>query len=104
MDKPKLQSFNQFNIDEANKKVRGQAADEIEAIADKGGADAPALFSLASKLRKGTHSTTGLKLSKKVTSILKNYGIKEDLSLFTLGDELDQIADEAELGESNENV
>ncbi len=104
MDKPKLQSFNQFNIDEANKKVRGQAADEIEAIADKGGADAPSLFSLASKLRKGTHSTTGLKLSKKVTSILKNYGIKEDLSLFTLGDELDQIADEAELGESNENV
>ena len=35
-------------------------------------------------------------------AILKNYGIKEDLSLFTLGDELDQIADEAELGESNE--
>jgi len=104
MDKPKLQSFNQFNIDEANKKVRGQAADEIEAIADKGGADAPSLFSLASKLRKGTHSTIGLKLSKKVTSILKKYGIKEDLSLFTLGDELDQIADEAELGESNENV
>tara|TARA_B100001996_G_scaffold359102_1_gene324111 strand:- start:298 stop:600 length:303 start_codon:yes stop_codon:yes gene_type:complete len=100
MDKPKLQSFNQFNIDEANKKVRGQAADEIEAIADKGGADAPALFSLASKLRKGTHSTIGLKLSKKVTSILKKYGIKEE----TIGDQLDQIADEAELGENNEKL
>jgi hypothetical protein len=94
---------NEFEIDEASsKKARNTAADAIEAIADKGGAEAPALFSLASKLRKGTHSTTGLKLSKKVTSILKNYGIKEDLSLFTLGDELDQIADEAELGESNE--
>ena len=100
MDKPKLQSFNQFNIDEANKKIRGKAADEIEDIANKGGAEAPTLFSLADKLRKGTHSTTGLKLSKKVTSILKKYGIKEE----TIGDQLDQIADEAELGENNEKL
>jgi hypothetical protein len=62
----------------SSKKARNKAADEIEAIADKGGAEAPALFSLASKLRKGTHSTTGLKLSKQVTSILKANGIKEE--------------------------
>ena len=69
---------NEFEIDEASsKKARNTAADQIEAIADKGGAEAPALFSLASKLRKGTHSTTGLKLSKQVTSILKANGIKE---------------------------
>ena len=86
-------------IEEASsKKARNKAADEIEAIADKGGAEAPTLFSLANKLRKGTHSTTGLKLSKKVTSILKDNGIKEE----TLGDVLDQIADEAELEESQE--
>ena len=67
-------------LDEASsKKARNKAADEIEAIADKGGAEAPALFSLASKLRKGTHSTTGLKLSKKVTAILKVNRIKEDV-------------------------
>ena len=71
---------NEFEIDEASsKKARNTAADAIEAIADKGGAEAPALFSLASKLRKGTHSTTGLKLSKQVTSILKDNGIKEDV-------------------------
>jgi hypothetical protein len=71
---------NEFEIDEASsKKARNTAADEIEAIADKGGAEAPALFSLASKLRKGTHSTTGLKLSKQVTSILKDNGIKEEV-------------------------
>jgi len=63
----------------SSKKARNKAADEIEAIADKGGAEAPALFSLASKLRKGTHSTTGLKLSKQVTSILKANGIKEEV-------------------------
>jgi len=63
----------------SSKKARNKAADEIEAIADKGGAEAPALFSLASKLRKGTHSTTGLKLSKKVTAILKVNGIKEEV-------------------------
>jgi hypothetical protein len=63
----------------SSKKARNKAADEIEAIADKGGAEAPALFRLASKLRKGTHSTTGLKLSKKVTAILKVNGIKEDV-------------------------
>ena len=71
---------NEFEIDEASsKKARNTAADQIEAIADKGGAEAPTLFSLASKLRKGTHSTTGLKLSKQVTSILKDDGIKEEL-------------------------
>jgi len=63
----------------SSKKARNKAADEIEAIADKGGAEAPTLFSLASKLRKGTHSTTGLKLSKQVTSILKANGIKEEV-------------------------
>ena len=67
-------------IDEASsKKARNKAADEIQKIADKGGAEAPTLFSLASKLRKGTHSTTGLKLSKQVTSILKDNGIKEEV-------------------------
>ena len=72
----------QTEIDEASsKKARNKAADEIEKIADKGGAEAPTLFSLASKLRKGTHSTTGLKLSKQVTSILKANGIKEEVEL-----------------------
>ena len=71
-------------LDEASsKKARNKAADEIEKIADKGGAEAPTLFSLASKLRKGTHSTTGLKLSKQVTSILKDNGIKEEVDLNT---------------------
>ena len=71
---------NEFEIDEASsKKARNKAADAIEAIADKGGAEAPTLFSLASKLRKGTHSTTGLKLSKQVTAILKVNGIKEEV-------------------------
>ena len=67
----------------SSKKARNKAADEIEAIADKGGAEAPTLFSLASKLRKGTHSTTGLKLSKPVTSILKKHGIKEEIKTRT---------------------
>ena len=71
-------------LDEASsKKARNKAADEIEKIADKGGAEAPTLFSLASKLRKGTHSTTGLKLSKQVTAILKDNGIKEEVDLNT---------------------
>ena len=74
--------FEEVEIDEASsKKSRNKAADEIEAIADKGGAEAPTLFSLASKLRKGTHSTTGLKLSKQVTSILKTNGIKEEVEI-----------------------
>jgi len=68
-----------MTLDESSKKARNKAADEIEKIADKGGAEAPTLFSLASKLRKGTHSTTGLKLSKQVTAILKDNGIKEGL-------------------------
>ena len=62
----------------SSKKARNKAADEINKIADKGGAEAPTLFSLASKIRKGTHSTTGLKLSKEVASILKKHGIKEE--------------------------
>ena len=74
----------EVELDEASsKKARNKAADEIEKIADKGGAEAPTLFSLASKLRKGTHSTTGLKLSKQVTSILKDNGIKEEVDLNT---------------------
>ena len=76
--------FEEVELDEASsKKARNKAADEIEKIADKGGAEAPTLFSLASKLRKGTHSTTGLKLSKQVTSILKDNGIKEEVDLNT---------------------
>jgi len=72
----------EVEIDEASsKKARNKVADEIEAIADKGGAEAPTLFSLVSKLRKGTHSTTGLKLSKQVTSILKTNGIKEEVEI-----------------------
>ena len=76
--------FEEVELDEASsKKARNKAADEIEAIADKGGAEAPTLFSLADKLRKGTHSTTGLKLSKPVTSILKKHGIKEEIKTRT---------------------
>ena len=76
--------FEEVELDEASsKKARNKAADEIEAIADKGGAEAPTLFSLADKLRKGTHSTTGLKLSKEVTSILKANGIKEEIKTRT---------------------
>ena len=68
-------------IDEG-KKERIKAADELKALADKGGADAPALFSLASKLRGGPGKgrlTTGLKVSKKVAAIFKKYGIKEEV-------------------------
>ena len=76
--------FEDVDLEEASsKKARNKAADEIEAIADKGGAEAPTLFSLASKLRKGTHSTTGLKLSKPVASILKKHGIKEEIKTRT---------------------
>ena len=76
--------FEEVELDEASsKKARNKAADEIEAIADKGGAEAPTLFSLADKLRKGTHNTTGLKLSKPVTSILKKHGIKEEIKTRT---------------------
>ena len=82
----------EVELDEANKKARNKAADEIDAIANKGGAEAPTLFSLASKLRKGTHSTTGLKLSKPVASILKKYGIKEELDeVFNVGRMKDEV-------------
>ena len=54
-----------------------KVADELEAIADKGGAEAPALFSIASNLRKGK-LPTGLKVSKKVSAIFKKHGLKEE--------------------------
>jgi murein DD-endopeptidase MepM/ murein hydrolase activator NlpD len=69
----------EVEIDEAsNKKAMKKVADELEAIADKGGAEAPALFSMASRLRKG-QLPTGQKVSKKVSAIFKKHGIREEL-------------------------
>jgi hypothetical protein len=68
---------NEFELDEAsNKKAMKKVADEIEALADKGGAEAPALFSMASRLRDGK-LPTGQKVSKKVSAIFKKHGIRE---------------------------
>ena len=66
-------------IEEAsNKKAMKKVADELEAIADKGGAEAPALFSMASRLRNG-QLPTGLKVSKKVSAVFKKHGIREEV-------------------------
>jgi hypothetical protein len=70
---------NEFELDEAsNKKAMKKVADEIEAMADKGGAEAPALFSMASRLRDGK-LPTGQKVSKKVSAIFKKHGIREEV-------------------------
>ena len=70
--------FEDVELDEAsNKKAMKAVADELEAIADKGGAEAPALFSIASNLRKGK-LPTGQKVSKQVSAIFKKHGLKEE--------------------------
>ena len=82
VDQYKKDTPGQGNELDEGKKERIKAADELKALADKGGADAPALFSLASKLRGGPGKgslTTGLKVSKKVAAIFKKYGIKEEV-------------------------
>ena len=62
----------------SNKKAMKKVADDLEAMADKGGAEAPALFSIASNLRKG-RLPTGLKVSKKVSAVFKKHGIREEV-------------------------
>jgi hypothetical protein len=70
---------NEFELGEAsNKKAMKKVADELEAIADKGGAEAPALFSMASRLRKG-QLPTGQKVSKEVSAVFKKHGIREEV-------------------------
>ena len=70
---------NEFELGEAsNKKAMKKVADDLEAIADKGGAEAPALFSMASRLRKG-QLPTGQKVSKEVSAVFKKHGIREEL-------------------------
>ena len=70
--------FEDVELDEAsNKKAMKKIADEIEALADKGGAEAPALFSIASNLRKGK-LPTGQKVSKQVSAIFKKHGVREE--------------------------
>jgi len=70
---------NEFELGEAsNKKAMKKVADELEAIADKGGAEAPALFSIASNLRKG-RLPTGQKVSKKVSAVFKKHGLREEV-------------------------
>ena len=74
----KMIVFEEVELDEAsNKKAMKKVADEIEAIADKGGAEAPAMFSIASKLRKG-QLPTGQKVSKQVSAIFKKHGLREE--------------------------
>ena len=66
-------------LDEAsNKKAMKKVADDLEALADKGGTEAPALFSIASRLRKG-QLPTGQKVSKQVSAIFKKHGIREEV-------------------------